>query len=791
MEFWRKVKGLQLWKQRSFLLLAAVELVLLAAAIAGLFGRDKIYEYGPEDMKANFGVFSGELGGYTVDASMGQRGNLVDFNGIALPKGVYRVSLHYSTDADSRNMCTVTDDTVGYGALRTNGQLLYAAHSRTDFRMWLLEDTSQMIVHAVYEGEGSLTVTGLTIYETNEWNRMALFILVIIMLLVNGGYLYAQYDRRYRISKQDKNVAFGLGVILLFSSLPLCVDYLIGSGDLIYHLMRVEGIRDSLMYGQFPNRIAPEWQQGYGYASPVFYGETVLYLAGLLRAVGFTVLTSYQFFILIVNAATVLVSYYCFQKVFGEKYIGLLCSMLYTMSVYRIYKTYKSGSLGETLGMLFLPFLIYGFYRIFTQDIKSREYRTSWLPLTIGFTGLLQSHLLSGELAGAFTILLCIGAWKKVFRRETFLNLAKTVIYSCLLSAWFLVPFLDYMLTGDFVIHNVSARRIQERGLYPAHLLYANPVQGGTVFFRENGMYRSDPMGIGIALLAVLVTGLCLLYFRRWKDWKHPLKALGAVSCGFAVLACVLSLSAFPWDKIQFLNGLTQTLVSSLQFPNRFLTIATVLLTGVAGVIAKWLLDSGRRRELAAFGAGMTVLVVISSVYLLNDIMYTVNPTRIYNSQGMGTGYIAGAEYLPYGTDASVFTYREPVAEENILVEGYEKKGFTVDVSCSNNSGREGFLELPLLFYKGYTAFDMDTGEKLPVYAGNHSAVSVAVPAGYQGSIRTTFQSPWYWRAGEAVSVATFVVLAVLTWRKRKPGKAMEDKGNECAGKDRPGGKKV
>ena len=74
----------------------------------------------------------------------------------------------------------------------------------------------------------------------------------------------------------------------------------------------------------------------------------------------------------------------------------------------------------------------------------------------MAFTGLVQSHLLTGEQVGAFTILLCLLLIKKVFRKETFCSLAKTVIYSVLLSAWFLVPFGDYMLRGDFMIQHVS-----------------------------------------------------------------------------------------------------------------------------------------------------------------------------------------------------------------------------------------------------------------------------------------------------------------------------------------------
>lgn len=320
----------------------------------------------------------------------------------------------------------------------------------------------------MYGGQGNFTVSGLTIEETNVLNRIWIFGAFIGGTILNLCYLYIAYDRQFGISVKDKTVHFVLVLTVLFSSMPLMVDYIISSGDVGYHLLRVEGIKDSILNGQFPNRIAPEWQQGYGYASPIFYGETLLYIMALFRLIGFTVLTSYRLFFILLNIATVLISYYCFRKIFDDDGIGLVCSVLYTLSVYRIFKTFLTGGFGESIALTFLPVLVYGFYRVFSQNAEEKEYKRNWIPLTVGFSGLIQSHLLTGELVGLFTIFLCLIMIKKVCRKQTFGVLVKTVVYTCLISAWFLVPFLDYMLTGDFVIHHVSARTIQARGLYPA-----------------------------------------------------------------------------------------------------------------------------------------------------------------------------------------------------------------------------------------------------------------------------------------------------------------------------------
>ncbi len=779
MSVWKKCKALEIGRNRWFRIFLLIEGLLLAWGITGLFGKDAVYEYGPEDMRAYFGSYEEEKGGYFVQESEGQEGTLVDFCDIALSKGVYSVALHYETDTVMKNMCGVTDDTVGDKMLKTNGENLYASLSRTDFHMWLLQDCEHLTVHACYGGEGSLGVTGLTIRETNALNRIFLFWVTVLSLLWNGVWLFVQYDKKYRISGRDKNIYFGLGVLIVFSSIPLMLDYTLNGGDLVFHLMRIEGIKDNLLAGQFPSRIAPEWLQGYGYAAPVFYGETLLYIAALFRLTGFTVTDSYRLFFLVINIMTVLVSYHCFYRMFRDKYVGLLCAALYSLSIYRYYKIFGCGSFGEGFGVLFLPLLAWGFYATFTGDIRDKKYDRNWVPLTIGFTGLIQSHFLTGEMAGAFTILLCVILWKRVFRKKTFVVLCKTVVYSVLLSFWFMVPFGDYMLTGDFVIQHVSARTIQYRGLYPAHLLLLFPVSGGNALFAEAGMADSEPAALGGTLLAALLLWLGICFFRKQTKLPKEERGLGKISCIFALLAMLMSLQLFPWDRIQAWNSVTATLVSSLQFPNRFLSIANIALTVLAGVVAKWVTAEKGKEGFGVFCAGMTVLLIVSNGYLISNMVNTNEAVRIQNEEGMATGNISGGEYLPYGADVSRLMYREPLAQEGVRVENCRKEAHRMDVTCRNTGGTDAALDLPLLYYKGYQAHDLDTGEKLAVYPGADFTVTVTVPAGYEGTIRTVFKSPWYWRLSELVSLISLTVLCAVGIVGRKPG---EDEGKKEAG---------
>lgn len=773
MNTWSKLKELRLWKTKKYILLFIIEATLLLWGICALFGKDQVYEYGPEAGTLHFGEYSEEKQGYYADALTGMSGNMIEFESVSLPRGHYIVSLQYETDTDYLNMCNVVAEQAGFRGCLTNGSSLHAALDETDFDVWLLRDTENIVVSVGY-GAGTLVVKGLTITETNVLNRIALITLLVLITLLNAGLCFREYDRHYKVSKKTKTVIFGVGLITIFASLPLFTDYILSSGDVIYHLNRIEGLKDGILSGQFPVRIAPKWLENNGYASAVFYPEIMLLPAALLRMIGFTVTASYQIYIFLINLLTAVIACYCFGKMFKNTYIGLLCSMLHTLSIYRIFNTYTKGSLGEMLAMVFLPLIVYGFYRVFTQDPEEKNYKWCFVPLTIGFCGLIQTHLLTCELVGGFTILLCLILWKKVFRKETFLVLAKTVIWSTLICAWFIIPFLDYMVTGDFVIQNVSARTIQERGLYIAHLFTATPFYGGNTQFQYTGMVGTAAVGVGFALLVILLVWMYLWIAENRDGWEKSLttgeRGLGKIAAVFSIVAMIMSLNLFPWDWIQSKHSVLATLVSSLQFPTRVLTIASVLLVTLAGVVCKYVMSLEKEVWKHLFVGGVCILTVMTSLFTLNDHLYKGNYLKIYNAAGMGYGYISGAEYLPYGTDQSQLVFRNPQSSENVLIDAYEKGALRADVICRNEGTEDGVLVLPLLYYKGYQAYDAATGEKMQVFDGENHSVSVIVPVGYTGEISTRFVSPWYWRVAEAVSLLSVILYIFLYKRDKRKG---------------------
>lgn len=689
-------------------------------------------------------------------------GDIPVYEKIALPMGVYSVQLNYDTDTNIQNRCWVTDGTVFTNGLLTNGEHLYEGLDKTDFRMWLFEDTEDLQIQVSYNGQGYLKVGDLSIYETNQLWTLFLTVIWSITATVCAFAYFKFYDRTVGFEKEQKTVGFWLFVIIFMASLP----YLLGSNfpgaDLTYHMQRIEGIADGIVSGQFPLRLEPEWIHGHGYANAIFYCGTLLYLPAILRLLGFTVTTSYNIFCIALNIATALISYYCFTKIFKNRYIGLTCSALYTLSIFRIYKLMITSAVGEGSAVTFMPLVFYGLYKAFTAKPTEKSYKTTWIPIAIGYAGLIQTHVLSCEITAFLTIIVCLLSVKKVFRKETFLELAKGALAAFLASLWYLIPFLDYYINEDMHIRHVSARTIQDRGLYIPQLVFNWWKLGENAPGGDVGMLHSHAVGIGfILILGFVVFGI--LWFRgNYREQNSPVIQMGKFSMIMGGMLMLMSLNIFPWDKIQNLNSVTAALVSSLQFPNRFLGWGTVFLVAIFGCLL-WYFNKNRKRWHYYLAVICAILgIATSGIYLINYVCLNEQGLIIYNEEGMGFGYISGAEYVVEGTEYSSLYYSSPVSSTDVEITDYEKEYLNVQLECVNSGTAEGYIELPLLHYTGYRAYAESTKEELSTQKGTNNVVRVVIPAGFSDKIEVKFVPPIHWRISEIVTYTWWIIIGAL-----------------------------
>lgn len=523
-------------------------------------------------------------------------------------------------------------------------------------------------------------------------------------------------------------------------------------------------MKDGLLSGQFPVRLEPRWGFDHGYANGIFYCNSLLYFPALLRLLGFTVTASYNVYCIALNIATAWIAYYCFYRIFGKKHIGIVCSGLYTLSVFRTCKLVATSAVGEGSALTFIPLVVYGLYRIFTEEPKEKRYKTAWVPVMIGYAGLIQTHVLTCEITAFITILFCLVFIRKIFQLNTFMELAKGAVSAVLVSAWYLVPFLDYYLTQNVHVRNISARTIQERGLYLAQLGFNF---WDTGFYTSGGMQYDHPAGLGMVLVIALGLFLILWFSGAFRELEDNGIGFVKVTALIGAMLLYMSLNIFPWDRIQSMDSVISSLVSSLQFPNRFLGWGTMCLVMIFGFCLSYFEKQNRKGYWI-----MTAIAVIgigtSSMFILDYVNSEQNHYQLYNEESMGFGYVSGAEYLIEGTDIEQLTFADAVAGEGVEIQRYEKGPLQADVTCANLIGVGSYVDIPLLLYKGYQAVDVTSGQEMELCAGVNNVIRVLIPAGYRGTLKINFESPVYWRISELISVLTIAVLLVVGLRYRR-----------------------
>lgn len=752
--FWQRIKTLTLWKRRPVQILAAVTGLLLLGCIVRMMIPNHSWHY--EESRL-FGP-----GSPTQET--------VIYSDIQLSPGVYCIALEYEAEYEGTGPVAYTsmqDGTVITGGLCTNGEHLYAGKKQSGYHIWLYESTDDMQMVLSYGGSGQLQITGYTITETNQFWTMWMVVILFVSLLILGAIIYCYYNRQYAIGAEKKQVFFAVSCICLVACLP----YLYGSNlsgiDLTYHLLRIEGVKDGLLGGQFPVRIEPEWVFGHGYAAAVFYCNSLLYFPAVLRLLGFTVTATYNIYCCGLTIATAWIAWYCFRKIFDSANIGIICCALYTLSTFRIYKLVNTSAVGEGSAVTFLPLILYGMWRIFTEDSEQEKYKTAWFPVAAGYAGLMQTHVLTCEITAFVTLLVCIVCIKKIFCRNVFIELAKGALGAIGASLWFLVPFLDYYLTQNVHIKNLSARTIQSSGLTFAHLAFHFWKNGIYTPNGETGVYETHPVGVGFVLILGLGIFAVLGFGGAFRRIKGPVKQLAVLSAVMGALLLFMSSNVFPWDVIRAWNPVTAALVSSLEFTHRVLGWGNLFLVVVCGFCLWYFKQNNQWHYMAAVTVG-SVCIITSGIHLIDYVTEGWDEVILYNEEGMGSGFISDGEYLLEGTDAGKLTYTGILAGNGISIGEYEKTYLNMVVNCVNEEEAESYVELPMLYYKGYRAVDYGTGDRLTVCAGDNNVVRVLVPAGFEGRIDVKFVSPAYWRISEAISAGVVTGYIVLKFRRNR-----------------------
>ena len=629
-----------------------------------------------------------------------------------------------------------------------DGALLGAGRAQEPFEVTLEQDESDLILCG--EWEGHLTgvkvcrVQGSPIYTDRLWLSLGIAGLVLCLMLL--------------LSREEKGERTAIFCILLgvtvLASYPLFVPAVGFGHDLNFHLYRIEGIKDGLLSGQFPVRLHPTHNQGYGYISSSVYPELFLYFPALLRLMGASPVMAYKTFLTMINAITAGIMYICAKGITRSRYAGLLASVLYTLSTWRIMNLYYRAAIGEALAMVFFPVLLYGLYLLLTGDHRK------WWVLALGCSGIFQSHIISTVFA-ALTILTAAAVYHREFlQRQRFMGFVRAGVLTVLLNLWYLAAFVTYYMGMDLAIkHTPENTEFFQNAVFPTEFFNIFNTSFGYSHLLDYGIIGNMSLSLGVGVTAALA--VCVICFLLGKGEKGGRRRFYGFLTGMSLALLFMASTLFPWELLQH-SRLINAFCGTVRMPWRFLSLASPMLCiAAAGILAQ-----RKRPEWKA--TVCVVLTVCSLAFIQWGTAYTTELSPVLKVGRAVDTYVSTGfdnEYYLWGTDPQRLTPGRYVTGGSAGLTGYQKQGTRIDLQLENVCAGD-WVEVPLLYYSGYEARD-GQGRRLEVVEGYNNVVQIRLQEG-STRVELQYRGLWYFRLAEGITILTLGAWGICWWKKRR-----------------------
>lgn len=697
------------------------------------------------DMKRYSGYEDNTSVGLTPDSQFS--GTMLSSSSYLLDPGVYTLGIAYMTDGEEDEL-VIRDNGAELGAYKLDPDVTYKEYT------FELERSSPDFQFSIdYSGTSKILIESATLIPAGRfYHDTSLLITLLVCLTAAFGlwrYLFEKRGRRIR----DNYITLTLVGIGLFASLPYLNTGLSWAVDLCYHLIRIEGIKNGLLSGQFPVVIYPEAMYGNGYLN-CMYPNLFLYLPAFLRMKGISMADSFKCLIFLFNIATAFLTYHCAKTIGGTRKAALLASLLYTCCPYRFTNIYARGAVGEFLAMTFFPLVFTGLYHICIGD------RKKWIYLALGMTGLLQTHILSVTLAGVFCAIFCIIYLKQLFTEKRFAGLLKAVGIALLLNIGFLVPFLDFYRNGNLWMDALDLGTYQE---YTMHLSALFGLQ-------TTGDYYMLTLGIPLAVCAAISLAYVLLEQRKGEQeaYVRYLFVLGA-------FLTFMMLPIFPGWKMMSILPL-KIVLEKVQFAWRLLGPVS-LLFAVAGSIHCFRSQMLKRYSRILFVALAGICMLSCTRFKGEDFAYSANNRYTAGHESKLTGIPKGAntvvypfEWRPRHTiDADLVTQPQVSDESQVQIKKTRRVGTTTALQYTCGTGDQ-YIELPVVYYKGYQAVNED-GSPITLEEGYNNRIRIPLQGdGKTHTVTLHYNIPASYTISAWISILAALLLTLaFVIRKLKP----------------------
>lgn len=552
------------------------------------------------------------------------------------------------------------------------------------------------------------------------------------------------------VNKELKNY-YIIIVIAFFICSLLLIGYPQGQ-DTVYHISRTVGTETALKQGQILPLISSNFVNGFGYSWNIFYPPLPNYLMMIIKLITHSYVKALNILIFLTVAISGMLMYNFMKKVTKSENIGLLGAILYMLAPYRLVDIYIRGALGEVMAFMFLPLVFHGLYNILECGGK-RNYL-----LTIGAVGLLLSHNISTLLAVIVCIIYLIFNIKKIFNIKVVKILAINSIFIIGIVLFFYAPMLQNKNATNYAVFNElknSGELLHDHSVYTYQLLFGK-MQYEWSYSLDNPNSQNLDMCFAIGLTLMIPVIFTPFIYKKIDSGKRRMYLITVI---MGIFFMILTTPIIPWNKLP-------SVIYFIQYPYRFLLIATFLLSIIAAINISKLTEKLEIKTIMLYT--MITLIYITPLLQEAQILKGYNWKEFYEIEHLQENqrfskFCAVYEYLPskaYNNKNYIAKRgNEPILEDgNAEISNVSKVNLSIKFNIDNVT-ENSRIELPFIYYQGYKATVND--KKINITESDNGFIQIEIESGQRGVVNVKYEGTTLYKISMIISFISIIGLII------------------------------
>lgn len=542
-------------------------------------------------------------------------------------------------------------------------------------------------------------------------------------------------------------------VVLAFSAVMMWMGY---GQDIEFHAERIAALAAEMKNGPGLYRIYTTVCDGYGYASPMFYGDIFMYPAAALVAMGLPIGVAFRLFLASIMIGAYLSMYFCAKALWGKE-TAVIAAYLYAFSPILLADIFIRFAVGEAMAFVFIPLVLFGYYRIV---IEPKNPKLDWIFLAIGMSGLIFSHIISTVLTAILLVFLCIFNVKRIWKdKKKILYIFYAALLTVALTAYFTLPMLEQMAVSKFYVVNRQTSDLAGNVAPLIGLLFGSEYMNVINVILEKLTGTPDmipfdwfPGAFGYILFFVI--------YARMKKRELLRDKRTDIFLGCAVVYLLIS-------TVPFIQPLFEPFVGFIKIPWRNLTFYMLFIS----LCAAFVLVKLRKNHLEKmYRAGMLLASFGTVVTFLGLAMITVH-NGMFPFEKLSTTSIGLGEYLPSAVsdyDYSLERGDKVICSDKDVKFEFERCNGYSRLYYENLEGETTF-EVPVYMYLGYDVINETTGVTYEPVISENGLVEFTITDSSSGTVKIYYKGTILQKISVGISLVTLLgLIAVWGSQNRK-----------------------